>query len=80
MAAGVNTVAGLLLAWILVRYQFPGKSLVDALIDLPLALPTAVAGHLPDRASTPTTAVLGGTLEASGIQVAFAPLGHHASP
>src|SRR5262245_22464747 len=44
VAGGVNTVAGFLLAWILVRYDFIGKSLVDALIDLPLALPTAVAG------------------------------------
>jgi len=42
VAGAVNTVAGLLLAWILVRYQFLGKSVVDALIDLPLALPTAV--------------------------------------
>src|SRR5689334_15124944 len=43
-AAAINAVAGLLLAWILVRYRFFGKSLVDGLIDLPLALPTAVAG------------------------------------
>src|SRR5262245_11643034 len=44
VAAAINTAAGLLLAWILVRYRFFGKGLVDALIDLPLALPTAVAG------------------------------------
>src|SRR3954470_20572039 len=44
VAAGINAVAGLLLAWILVRYQFFGKAFIDGLIDLPLALPTAVAG------------------------------------
>ncbi len=44
LAALINTVFGLLLAWALVRYSFPGKALVDALIDLPFALPTAVAG------------------------------------
>ncbi|HMS07762.1 MAG TPA: sulfate ABC transporter permease subunit CysT, partial [Burkholderiaceae bacterium] len=43
-AAAINTVFGLLLAWTLVRYRFPGKKIVDALIDLPFALPTAVAG------------------------------------
>src|SRR5437868_931643 len=43
-AAAVNAVFGLLVAWVLARYQFPGKRLVDALIDLPFALPTAVAG------------------------------------
>jgi sulfate transport system permease protein len=44
VAALVNAVAGLLVAWVLVRYRFPGKALLDALVDLPLALPTAVAG------------------------------------
>ena len=44
LAAGINAVFGLLLAWALVRYSFPGKKLVDALVDLPFALPTAVAG------------------------------------
>jgi sulfate transport system permease protein len=43
-AALVNAVFGLLVAWVLVRYRFPGKKLVDALVDLPFALPTAVAG------------------------------------
>ncbi len=74
VAAGINTVAGLLLAWILVRYEFVGKSLVDALIDLPLALPTAVAGIALTAIYAPN-GVLGGSLEASGIKVAFAPLG-----
>ena len=44
LAALVNLVFGLLIAWVLVRYQFPGKKIVDALVDLPFALPTAVAG------------------------------------
>ena len=44
VAALVNAVFGLLLAWVLVRYEFPGKRLLDALMDLPFALPTAVAG------------------------------------
>ncbi|HEX5277598.1 MAG TPA: sulfate ABC transporter permease subunit CysT, partial [Fluviicoccus sp.] len=44
LAALINTVFGLILAWVLVRYTFPGKKLVDSLIDLPFALPTAVAG------------------------------------
>ena len=44
VAAAINLVFGLLFAWVLVRYRFPGKGLVDALIDLPFALPTAVAG------------------------------------
>jgi sulfate transport system permease protein len=43
-AAAVNTVFGLIVAWVLVRYEFPGKKLIDALVDLPFALPTAVAG------------------------------------
>ena len=75
IAGGVNTVAGLLLAWILVRYQFFGKSVVDALIDLPLALPTAVAGISLTAIYAPN-GVLGRILnESLGIQVAFAPLG-----
>ena len=44
LAAGINAVFGLLLAWALVRYEFPGRKLVDTLVDLPFALPTAVAG------------------------------------
>ena len=46
IAAMVNLVFGLLIAWVLVRYKFPGKKIVDALVDLPFALPTAVAGKL----------------------------------
>jgi sulfate transport system permease protein len=74
VAGGVNTVAGLLLAWILVRYEFPGKGVVDALIDLPLALPTAVAG-ISLTAIYSANGILGQPLEALGIKVAFAPLG-----
>jgi sulfate transport system permease protein len=71
VAAAINSGAGLLLAWILVRYPFPGKSLVDGLIDLPLALPTAVAGIALTAIYAPN-GVLGGWLDAHGIKVAFA--------
>jgi len=74
LAGAINTVAGLLLAWILVRYEFFGKSVVDALIDLPLALPTAVAGISLTAIYAPN-GVLGKPLEALGLKVAFAPLG-----
>ncbi len=74
LAAGVNVVAGLLVAWVLVRYEFPGKKIVDALVDLPFALPTAVAGIA-------LTAILAGNgwigqwLEPRGVQIAFQPAG-----
>jgi sulfate transport system permease protein len=74
VAAAVNVVAGLLLAWILVRYRFFGKGIVDALIDLPLALPTAVAGIALTAIYAPN-GILGQYLEAHGIQVAFAAKG-----
>jgi sulfate transport system permease protein len=74
VAAAINAAAGLLLAWILVRYPFPGKSLVDGLIDLPLALPTAVAGIALTAIYAPN-GVLGRVLEPWGIQVAFARTG-----
>ena len=70
LAAMVNLVFGLLIAWVLVRYEFPGKKIVDALVDLPFALPTAVAG-------ISLTALLAGNgwvgqyLEPLGIQLAF---------
>ncbi len=73
-AAAVNVVFGLLVAWVLVRYSFPGKRVVDALVDLPFALPTAVAG-------ISLTALLAGNgwvgqyLEPHGIQLAFNPNG-----
>ena len=74
LAAAINTVFGLLLAWSLVRYTFPGKKLVDALIDLPFALPTAVAG-IALTALYAKNGWLGGLLEPLGILVAFKPLG-----
>jgi sulfate transport system permease protein len=70
LAALVNAVFGLLLAWVLVRYQFPGKKLVDALVDLPFALPTAVAG-ISLTALLATTGWVGSVLEPKGISLAF---------
>ncbi|HYP74497.1 MAG TPA: sulfate ABC transporter permease subunit CysT [Polyangiaceae bacterium] len=70
----LNAVFGVLVAWVLVRYRFPGRSIVDALVDLPFALPTAVAGI----ALTTVYAehgVLGEPLAKLGIKVAFTPLG-----
>ncbi len=74
LAAAINTVFGLLLAWSLVRYTFPGKRIVDALIDLPFALPTAVAG-IALTALYAKNGWIGALLEPLGIQVAFRPLG-----
>jgi sulfate transport system permease protein len=74
LAAAINTVFGFLLAWSLVRYQFPGKRIVDALVDLPFALPTAVAG-ISLTALYARNGWLGQYLEAAGIKVAFTPLG-----
>lgn len=73
-AALVNAVFGLLIAWVLVRYQFPGKKLVDALVDLPFALPTAVAG-IALTALYAGNGWIGQYLEPLGIKVAFTPLG-----
>ncbi|WP_308638560.1 sulfate ABC transporter permease subunit CysT [Paenibacillus silvisoli] len=73
-AALVNLVFGLLVAWVLVRYKFPGKKLVDSLIDLPFALPTAVAGIALTAIYAPNGWV-GSLLEPLGIKVAFTPLG-----
>jgi sulfate transport system permease protein len=74
LAAGINTVFGALLAWTLVRYRFPGRKLVDALVDLPFALPTAVAG-IALTALYAGNGWLGKLLEPLGIKVAFTPLG-----
>ena len=73
-AAGVNLVFGLLVAWVLVRYKFPGKKLVDALVDLPFALPTAVAG-ISLTALLAGNGWLGQYLEPMGIKLAFTPAG-----
>jgi sulfate transport system permease protein len=73
-AALVNLVFGLLVAWVLARYRFPGKKLVDALVDLPFALPTAVAG-IALTAVYSTHGWIGQLLEPLGIKVAFTPIG-----
>ena len=74
IAAAVNAVFGLLLAWVLVRYRFPGRRLVDALVDLPIALPTAVAGIALTALYAPN-GWLGQGLAALGIKAAFTPFG-----
>jgi sulfate transport system permease protein len=74
IAAGINAVFGLLVAWVLVRYKFPGKRVIDALVDLPFALPTAVAG-IALSAVYSTNGWLGAPLAEAGIKVAFTPLG-----
>lgn len=74
LAAMVNLFAGLLVAWVLVRYSFPGKKFVDAMVDLPFALPTAVAGIALTALYAPN-GWLGKPLEALGVKVAFTPLG-----
>ena len=74
LAAGVKVVAGLLVAWVLVRYRFPGKKIVDALVDLPFALPTAVAG-ISLTALLAGNGWIGQYLEPRGIQLAFNPNG-----
>jgi sulfate transport system permease protein len=73
-AAFGNAVFGLLVAWVLVRYRFPGHALADALVDLPFALPTAVAG-ITLTALLAKNGWLGRWLEPLGIQVAYTPLG-----
>ena len=70
LAALVNAVFGLLLAWVLVRYEFPGKKLIDALVDLPFALPTAVAG-ISLTALLASNGWIGSLLEPYGISLAF---------
>ena len=72
--AVVNAVFGLIVAWVLVRYRFPGQRLVDALVDLPFALPTAVAGIVLTTLYA-ENGWLGRPLAHAGIKVAFTPLG-----
>ena len=74
IAAMINVVFGLLVAWVLVRYRFPGHRLVDALVDLPFALPTAVAGIALTALYAPNGWV-GRLLDPLGIKVAYTPLG-----
>ncbi len=72
IAAAVNAVFGLLVAWVLVRYRFPGKGILDAAIDLPIALPTAVAGIALAVIYAPNGWV-GGALAPLGIKVGYTP-------
>lgn len=74
IGALINAVFGLTTAWVLVRYTFPGKKIIDALVDLPFALPTAVAG-IALTAVYASNGWIGGFLESHGIKVAFTPLG-----
>jgi len=74
LAAGINAVFGLIVAWVLVRYPFPGKKFVDAMVDLPFALPTAVAG-ITLATLYAENGWVGKHLAALGIKVAFTPLG-----
>jgi sulfate transport system permease protein len=73
-AASINVCLGFLLAWVLVRYEFPGRRFIDGLVDLPFALPTAVAGIVLATLYSPL-GWLGRPLAALGIKVAFTPVG-----
>ena len=74
IGALINAFFGLLVAWVLVRYSFPGKKLIDALVDLPFALPTAVAG-IALTAVYAGNGWIGSIIEPYGIKIAFTPLG-----
>ncbi len=74
IAAAVNAVLGLVVAWVLVRYDFPGRRIVDALVDIPFALPTAIAG-IALTTLWAENGWLGSLLAPLGIKVAFTPIG-----
>ena len=74
LAASINAVCGLLVAWVLVRYRFPGKALVDAVVDLPFALPTAVAG-ISLTSIYAANGWVGRWFEPMGIKIAYTPIG-----
>ncbi|MET4690512.1 sulfate ABC transporter permease subunit CysT [Sinorhizobium fredii] len=74
IAAVVNLIFGVVLAWVLVRYRFPGKRVIDAMVDLPFALPTAVAGIALTALYAPN-GWIGSLLEPLGIKIAFTPAG-----
>jgi sulfate transport system permease protein len=74
VAALVNVVFGVIIAWVLVRYRFPGRRLLDAFVDLPFALPTAVAGISLTSLYVPK-GWLGSVLQPLGVKVAYTPLG-----
>ena len=73
-AAGLSVILGLLIGWVLARYRFPGRRVVDALVDLPFALPTAVAGIALTTLYAPQ-GWIGALLAPLGLQVAFTQLG-----
>ena len=73
-AALIDSVFGLVIAWVLVRYRFPGKGLLDAMIDLPFALPTAVAGIALSTLYAPN-GWIGSLLAAHGVRIAYTPWG-----
>jgi sulfate transport system permease protein len=73
-AAAINAVFGLVIAWVMVRYRFPGRRILDAMVDLPFALPTAVAGIALTALYAPN-GWLGQVLEPLGVKVAYTPLG-----
>ena len=74
IAALVNVVFGVIIAWVLVRYRFPGKRILDAIVDLPFALPTAVAGIALTALYAPN-GWIGQFFKLAGIKIAFTPIG-----
>jgi sulfate transport system permease protein len=74
IAAAINAVFGLLLTWVLVRYRFPGRRILDALIDLPFALPTAVAGIAMAAIYAPN-GIIGSIAAMAGLKIAYTPVG-----
>jgi sulfate transport system permease protein len=73
-AAGINSLFGLIVAWVLVRYRFPFRKVIDGLVDLPFALPTSVAGIVLTTMYA-ENGLIGRHLEAIGVKAAFTPLG-----
>ena len=73
-AALINVVFGVIIAWVLVRYRFPGKRIIDAIVDLPFALPTAVAGIALTALYAPN-GWIGQFFKLAGIKIAFTPVG-----
>jgi sulfate transport system permease protein len=74
IAACINAVFGTIVAWVLVRYEFPGRKLLDAFVDLPFALPTAVAGIALAAIYAPN-GIIGALFDPYGIRIAYTPLG-----
>ena len=74
IAATINAIFGVIIAWVLIRYRFPGRRLLDAMIDLPFALPTAVAGIALTALYAPN-GMIGSWLEPLGVKVAYTPIG-----